>query len=188
MVGLSHGGTIAVDFTISNTGLVAGLVVVAGGLSGFYIPNPPEEDLIFFEEDKLFEAQDVEGLAQWRARVWGDGPLQTEGRAGNDIKQMLYRWCKDIAVRELNDTGGCALTEQGLEPPAEGRLSEIEVPVAIAAGMFDESSTTATMRFIGEHVKNATIKEFKSAHIVNLEMPDEFNLWLEGWLGQFTKQ
>ena len=188
VVGLSRGGAIAVDFVIANPGLAAGLVVVAGGLSGFCFVNTPEEDVIFSQEDKLLEAHDADSLAQWRARIWGDGPLQPEGRTGNNIKQMLYRWCKDLAIRELNDTGGFAITEQYIEPPAEGRLSEIEVPVAVAVGVLDESSTISAMRFISEHVKNVTMKDFNSAHMVNLELPGEFNLWLEGWLGQFARQ
>lgn len=68
------------------------------------------------------------------------------------------------------------------DPPPIARLHTIQVPTAIAWGSFDESYTTAAMQYVANHVKGATSKEFETAHMVNLEKPDEVNQWLNEWL------
>ncbi|MCJ1250601.1 hypothetical protein MMC30_007829 [Trapelia coarctata] len=185
VIGLSRGGAIAVDFAIAFPDLVCGLAVVAGGLSGFDSRNLPKEDELFAQEERLSEARDSDGLARLRVRIWGDGPLQEEGRVDYRVRQSLYTWCKDIAVREHNGTGGSAIEDEELDPPAASRLVDIAIPVAVALGTLDESSTNAAMRHITANVTCATAQEFDSAHMVNLERPDAFNAWLEAWLVQF---
>ncbi|MCJ1399853.1 hypothetical protein MMC11_003056 [Xylographa trunciseda] len=181
-VGLSMGAATCIDFAIAFPDLVCGLAVIAGGLSGSDYPNTPEEEELFSREASLMESQDVEGLANLTVHLWGDGPLQPEGRLRKEARQQLYTWCKDIAVREVNGTGGSALEDQDLDPPAAGRLSEIKIPVAVAVGTLDESSTISAMRYVSDHTENSTLKEFEAGHMVNLEHPDDFNAWLEEWL------
>lgn len=188
VIGLSHGGAIAVDFALAYPDLVCGLVLVAGGLSGFGARNVPEEDELFAQEEALSKARDLDGLARLRVRIWGDGPLQEEGRVDEKVRQKLYTWCKDIAVQEFNGTGGSALEDEELNPPAESRLVDLRIPVAVALGTLDESSTSAAMRYIAAHAEGTTLEEFDSAHMVNLELPGAFNTWLEAWLVQFEKQ
>ena len=48
--------------------------------------------------------------------------------------------------------------------------------------MYDETATTAGMKFLGDAINNAVVKEFRTAHMVNMEAPQEFNEWLETWL------
>ncbi|MCJ1436499.1 hypothetical protein MMC27_005878 [Xylographa pallens] len=182
VIGLSMGAATSIDFALAFPDLVCGLVVIAGGLSGFDHPNTPEEEDMFAREAILTESKDAEGLANLWVRLWGDGPLQPEGRLRKEARQQLYTWCKDIAARELNGTGGSAFEDQDLDPPAVGRLSEIQIPVAVAIGTLDESSTISAMRYVSNHVQVSTLKEYKAAHMVNLEYPDEFNVWLHEWL------
>ena len=184
IVGLSVGGSCAIDFTIENANLVTGLAVVAGGIWGFDAPPDPGEEQLGLEEDMLKKAKDVEGLAQLNARYWGDGPLQEEGRASAAVRNKLYDWCKDALARQLAGTGGFAIRDEVMDPPASARLSEIRVPVAVGIGKFDESSTNAAMKHLGDHVRSATVREFDAAHMVNLECPEEFNQWLEEWLNK----
>lgn len=68
------------------------------------------------------------------------------------------------------------------DPPPIARLHTIEVPTTIAWGKFDESYTTAAMKYVADQVRGATYREFETAHMVNLEQPDEVNQWLNQWL------
>jgi len=187
VIGLSRGGATAVDLVLSHPDLVCGIAVIAGGLSGFHAQNLPEEDKIFAQEESLLKAKEAESLAQLTVRIWGDGPLQKQGRSPRTLRRDLYEWCKDIAIRECNGTGGSAIASKDLEPPAVGRLADIKVPVAVALGIFDETYTTAAMRYLGENVNNSTMREFESAHMVNLECNSAFNPWLEMWLNEHEK-
>ena len=182
VIGLSRGACVAVDFAIAYPRLVAGLVTIAGGLSGFEHPNLPAEEAIFAREPQLVAAKDVEGLVDLNVRAWGDGPMQEVGRANELVREKLRIWYTDIATRECNSTGGAAIEYEVLEPPAALRLSEINVPIGVGIGILDESSTVAAMRYIGTQGKNVTVQEFDTAHMVNLEASDQFNTWLEAWL------
>ena len=181
-VGLSMGAATSIDFAIAFPDLVCGLVVIAGWLTGFDSPNTPKEEELFSRQTPLIEAKDMEGLVDLRVHLWGDGPLQPEGRLDKEVRQQLYTWCKDIAEREATGTGGSAFEDQDLDPPAVGRLSEIKTPVAVALGTLDESSTISAMRYVSDHVQASILKEYKAGHMVNLEYPDDFNVWLEEWL------
>ncbi|MCJ1411641.1 hypothetical protein MMC19_005732 [Ptychographa xylographoides] len=184
VVGLSRGGCIATDLALAHPDLVCGLAVVAAGLSGFDHPNTAEEEEMCAHEAALSESHDVNGVAACQVKYWGDGPAQKEGRLDPTIRQKLYAWCEDIAVREFNGTGGFAIREIDLDPPASGRLSQLRVPVAVAIGVLDESSTVATMEYVGTQAPDVTLHEFAAAHMVNLEVPDSFNSWLCAWLEQ----
>jgi 3-oxoadipate enol-lactonase len=185
VVGLSMGGAIAIDFTLAYPDFVCGLVTIAGGLSGFQAPNTVEEDALFARLDRMMEKKDVEDAAKLNVRIWGDGPHMEEGRLDSRVRERLYVWCKDIARRESNSTGGFVFDAEDLEPTASQRLSEIRVPVAVGIGTMDETSTIAAMRYVAEHVSNCTVQEFPAAHMVNLEHPNMFNGWLDGWLHRF---
>lgn len=182
LIGLSMGGGLALDFALVHPELVVGLAVVAGNVSGFEHPNTPEENVLFEQKAILTHAGDIEALAKLNVRIWGDGPLQEPGRLSHTVADKLYTWCLDIAARECSGEGGTALESVDLEPPASSRLREMKIPVAVAFGTYDESETTAAMRHVGTTVDGANAKEFKTAHMINLEMPEEFNAWLSQWL------
>ena len=184
LVGSSMGGGCAIDFTLQYPHLVAGLAVIAGALGGFEGVTDPKEEQLALEKLRLEKAKNIEGLALFSARFWGDGPLQKEGRAGSVTRDKLYTWGKDIAARELAGTGGFALQDEVMDPPACSRLSEIGVPVAVGIGRYDETETITAMRYVWEHTGRSTVGEFDAAHMVNVERPEEFNRWLEEWLSR----
>lgn len=185
LVGLSMGGLLALEFTTTYPESVAGLVVAAGGIRGFDAPNQPEEDRLIEEKENALESGQTDQAARLEVRFWGDGPLQKPGRLAKDVYDKLYRWCSDIAIREYRKEGGGALEQTEPDPPALSRLHEIKIPTAVAYGTYDETYTTQAMKHLASNVSNVTAKEFPAAHIINLELPDEFNDWLGGWSDKF---
>lgn len=181
VVGLSIGGAIATDFALNYPDLCSGLVVVAGGLSGFYSENTEEENEIFAQYSELKAKKDIKSLTKLDVRVWGDGPSQPEGRVSKDVASKLHAWCEQIQQWEVDGTGGFALEGADPEKPASGRLGELQIPVAVGIGLHDESSSIAAMRYLAMQTKGI-VGEFNTAHMVNLEQPKEFNKWLEMYL------
>lgn len=182
-VGLSRGGGIAIELAVAYPKLVSGLVVVAGALTGIRTSDAPEEDALWGQYFSSLKAGDVEKGASIFTRFWGDGPLVKVGRVGEDVRGKLYAWCEDITRREVNRTGGgLCIPFEGPEPPAAERLSEIRVPVAIAIGKYDETSTTDGLKVIAQKLKAKEVKEFETAHMINLEEGKEFNGWVEKYL------
>ena len=182
IIGLSRGGSHAVDFAIAHPDLCAGLAVVAGGLSGCYPSNSAEEDALLEKEAEITAAKDLDAAVDWNVHFWGDGPLQTPGRVSLEVREKLRRWCRENVSREMNGTGGFAIPFESVAPSAAERLDEIQCPIAVGIGIFDEQ-TTNSMRHIVEHSKHVTSTcEFETAHMVNLEAESQFNAWLDEWL------
>lgn len=145
-IGLSVGGSLALNYTIYFPPRVAGVVVVAGGVRGIDIPNTVEENQLLEEADKRLEAGDMEGAAEMQVRIWGDGPLQPEGRMNKTLRARMLAWNRDIAAREVARKGSGAERTMRREPAPGMMLHEIDVPVAIAYGTLDETCTTGTMK------------------------------------------
>ena len=94
------------------------------------------------------------------------------------LAQKMLAWNLDICARETSKTGGLALEVIEQEP----RLDRISIPTALGYGTYDEAETTATMKMVAEAMPHAIVKEFKAAHMINLECEEELNDWLGAWL------
>ena len=183
IIGLSRGGSHAVDFAVAYPDLCAGLVVVAGGLSGCWPPNTAAEDALCEKEAQLMADKDLEGAVDFNIHFWGDGPLQPPHRASPEVRSKLRGWCRESVSREMSGIGGFAIPFQNVTPPAAERLDDIQCPIAVAIGKFDETSTSEAMRVLAKRAKHVTsTKEFETAHMVNLEAERQFNEWLDEWL------
>ena len=55
----------------------------------------------------------------------------------------------------------------------------------VAVGKYDESSTTKAMEYVAQYVHGTTLKEFETAHMINLERPSAFNVWLDLFLQHY---
>ncbi len=181
-IGLSIGASLALGYTVSRQEVVSGAVLVSGGIGGFDHPNTEAEDRIFKLAEALIADGDVQGAANLQVRIWGDGPLQEPGRMTEPLAEQMLKWNIEICARECSKTGGLALDTVEPEKPAGKLLNTIDVPVAVAYGSLDETYTVAAMKHVGETAKSTQVKEFAAAHMVNMEMPDEFNKWLGKWL------
>lgn len=186
VIGLSRGGGIAIDFALSYPDLVSGLVLCAGGLGGFEVPNTSAEESEFDMYEKYLEQHEIESATRMLVKIWGDGPLEKQGRSSDKVQEKLYGWCKDIVAREVAGTGGSAIPYEDLQPPAAERLTQLKVKTIVAKGEYDESGTNKAMDYVHQHVQGATLKEFRAAHMINLECTSEFNNWLGAFLRQFS--
>lgn len=176
------GGGFAISLALQHPELVCGVMAVAAGLSGFDCPGDSREDAMQAEMESLTSSGEIGKATALSVHYWGDGPLQQEGRIASSIREKLHTWGLDITKREFNKTGGFAFQSVRASPPAVERLKELRVPVAVGIGMLDETATVATMEHLGKECQNATIRRFDAGHMVNLEFPNAFNEWLEGWL------
>lgn len=108
--------------------------------------------------------------------------VQEPGRFPEPLAEKMLKWNIDICSREISKTGGTSLDTVDPEKPAATMLNTIDVPVAVSYGTFDETYSIMAMKHVAEKVRGAAVKEFRAAHMVNMEFPDEFNQWLGDWL------
>ena len=170
IVGLSNGGAQALDFTLEHPEMVDGLVVVAGGVSGFEA-TPTEDELRVFKTYEELEARkDAAGLVELGVHVWCDGPFQPEGRAAESVRERL-RATMSATARDHHES----LTPSKLEPPAVERLGAMRTLTLVLLGVYDFPETNSAMELLASRVPGAEKAAFETAHMVNMEQPAQFN-------------
>jgi pimeloyl-ACP methyl ester carboxylesterase len=169
VVGLSRGGSIALDFALEFPDRVRSLIVAAGGVSGYEAAESSAE-ADFEEPELLWEAKDWARLADWETDFWAEGPGQARGRVDPAIRAQVHDWIL-TNYRAEKEEG----QPQVLDPPAAERLAQLRAPLLVMLGTLDEPGTSAAMRYLASVVPGARLEEFETAHMINLEQPDRFN-------------
>lgn len=181
ILGLSRGGQIAIDFTLEHPEMVTALIAVAAGVGGFEGPATDAEKLLFAEYERLEAAKDYETLTEFEVRVWADGPGQPAGRAAAQVRERLREMIANNYRLHHNEE----TQPRVLEPPAVGRLGEIQVPTLVIWGDLDFSDVGAAMGLLAERVSSAQRVVFPGvAHMVNMEQPERFNTVVLDFLGK----
>lgn len=170
IMGLSNGGSLALDFTLAHPEMVAALIVVAGGVSGQEQSATSAEMELFSKYTTLEENNDSAGLLDFDVHVWCDGPEQSEGRAAQTVRDQIR-----AMMTETNRNHQEKLQPQELEPPAVDRLAEVQVPTLVISGSYDFSGTNGAMDLLARGVPGAQHAIFATAHMVNMERPAAFN-------------
>jgi pimeloyl-ACP methyl ester carboxylesterase len=177
VVGFSRAGSIALDFALEYPDRVRSLVVGAGGISGFESPEAQANAATFDEAERLWEARDWDALADWEADYWATGPDQPADRVP-EVRAKVHDWVL-TNYRAEKEEG----SPQVLDPPAVGRLGELDVPLLVVIGTLDEPGTQASMRHLAASVPGARLEVWDGvAHMLNLEQPERFNTLLREFL------
>ena len=168
VLGLSMGGSIAVDFVLSYPEAVDALITVDSVLGGRQW-TPRYGALV---------------NAMWRRRRELDHQAWVEEWLRFDIfdvameKPTVAAKLRDI----ISDYSGCHLTKdigsrvRAANPPATERLGEITVPTLVIVGERDSHDFHLIADILQEGIPGARKVVFPGAgHMVNMEFPEEFN-------------
>jgi 3-oxoadipate enol-lactonase len=171
VLGTSRGGSIAVDFTLEHPDRVTALIAVASGLGGFQVEPPADEQALWDEYDRRYDAKDWDWIIDTETAFWVDGPRQPPDRVPPGVRDQVHAWIAE----SYRDHGSEEPVPDRLEPPAVHRLGEIRVPTLVMVGDLDESATVESSRRLARDIPNARLELFEGvAHMVNLEQPDRF--------------
>lgn len=135
VLGISRGGMIALDFALEFPDRTRSLVVAAGGIGGY--ESPDEADASAFEAaEKMVETKDWAGISEWETDYWAEGPGQPRGRVDPAVRAKVHDWIL-TTYRAEKEEG----QPQPLDPPAVGRLGELNTPLLVMIGTLDDSGT-----------------------------------------------
>ncbi len=160
VLGLSLGGSVAVDFTLENPDKVKALIPVASGLSGSNLKPSAKEAGIIEEMQKSGERREFEKMAQIWAKFWVDGPLRPPDSGRDKLRNRIIP--PKPSFVEV--------------PSAAGRLDEIKAPTLVIWGDQDVTTVQGGCERLVKEVPGAEKVIFEdTAHMVNWEQPEKFN-------------
>jgi 3-oxoadipate enol-lactonase len=187
MLGISRGGSVALDFALEHPQKVSSLIMVAANPSGFDHEDTDIEKIYFARDEALSATKNAEAMADLDVEMWVDGPGQNLGRADKNVRAKV----RAMTLKRYQ-TYFAAFPEEEpislpLKPHAVERLASVTVPTLIITGSLDFSYTHAAAQTMIKEVANSRhIPISDVAHMVNMEKPEEFNKEVLEFLSQFN--
>ena len=174
IMGVSGGGSLAIDFTLEHPEMVDALIPVTAGVSGY---QPSEEDMkanpevvrMFTGLNEAFEKHDIAGAVEISLELWTDGPGRLPKQAASDVRERV----REMSTRNWNRPDDEAQAETPLEPPAIKRLSQISMPTLVILGELDAPNPLESLTADIPGAKKVVMAE--TAHHPFMEKPAEFN-------------
>ena len=175
LLGLSGGGTFALDFTLEHPEKVDALILVSADPSGY---APPMTDAIQTFAGRYYGAlqhKDIAGAVEATVRFWTDGPR----RAPEQVEALARARVTTITRQQIERHGDFMAHEQHmipLEPPAINRLAEVRVPTLIVVGDEDVPEVIEAAGIVEQGIAGAQkVVIAGTAHHPQMEKPEEFN-------------
>jgi len=185
LMGVSGGGSLAIDFTLEHPEMVDALIPVTAGVSGF---QPSEEDMqkhsdvmrMYTSLNEAFEKHDIARAVEVSLELWTDGPGRLPGQAAPDVRERV----REMTTRNWkrpDDEEQAETPPVPLEPPAVGRLSKIGVPTLVILGEWDGPNPLEQLTAEIPGAKKVIMAE--TAHHPFMEKPARFNSIVLNFLG-----
>ena len=174
-VACSMGSFAVTDFALEHPERVQSLVLVSPALSGYpYEGQPPQPVLEMIEARK---AGNLQYAAELQAQIWADGPKRTSAQSNKEVHELVRQMSLDSLTLQAEVIRETAfLIEEPLNPPAMGRLGQINVPTLVIVGDLDDDSEMAIAEVLTTRIDDAHKVIIQgTAHLPNMEKPEEFN-------------
>lgn len=172
LIGISMGGSIALDFALDYPEMVAALIPVASGISG--ITSSAWLTARYAAIDAAIRAGDLDTANELELRLWVDGA----GRAPEDMDPAMRERMRamNAAVLVAESTGEQGTSVNRLDPPAVGRLGEIAAPTLVIVGTRDVPDVVEQAELLATQIPGARKAVMPGvAHLPPMEAPAEFN-------------
>jgi 3-oxoadipate enol-lactonase len=171
IVGVSLGGATALELALESPERVTALVLVGTGLAGHEWSD--EVEAFGAEEDEALGRGDVEAAITANLQMWLAGPRRPLDVIDPSVRELVAEMQRDAFVLQK---GHDDVRVVRLDPPPSQRLGEIRVPTLIVTGNEDVQDIHVIADKLGAEIpgaERATIAD--TAHLPNLERPEEFN-------------
>jgi 3-oxoadipate enol-lactonase len=185
IMGVSGGGTLAIDFTLEHPEMIDALIPVTAGVSGFrpseeVMKKHPDVVRLYTSLNEAFEKHDIARAVEISLELWTDGPGRLPEQAAPDVRERV----REMTTRNWerpDDEAQAETPPVPLEPPALGRLSQIAVPTLVILGEWDGPNPLDQLAAEIPGAKKMVMAE--TAHHPFLEKPAKFNQIVLDFLG-----
>jgi len=167
IVGLSLGGSIAIQFTVEHPEMVDALVLVGSGLVGFKWSEDDTRRIM-----KIFKSVTDKKSAVNAMEEWLKNPYMIPAMEKPNVARRVRKICLENYRALLTDS---TLGSQPKAPSIQ-RLSEITAPTLIVIGERDVPDIHGVANVLKENIVGAKKTIIEGAgHIVNMEKSEAFN-------------
>jgi pimeloyl-ACP methyl ester carboxylesterase len=176
------GGEIIIDLALENPELALSLTPVSAVPSGFELRGEPPPNLM--EMIAAMQEGNLERATELQMRIWVDGPFRRSEEVDPAVRQRAAEMNR-IPVAGATYFTADADPADPLQPPAIGRLGEIQVPTLVMAGALDDPEILRAADVLAYEIRGARKVILPgSAHVPNMEKPAEFNRAVLSFLGE----
>ena len=185
VLGMSMGGAIALNFTLTYPDRVDALILVAPGIGGYDMTSfEAEYKAIGQDIEQAVKRGDYEHASELETRIWVDGPDRTPQQVDPAVRQRVY----EMNLHNYRNTGAVEFPPlQQLEPPAITRISEVAVSTCLIIGDKDVREMLSIIEKLEQGIPGARkIVMHDVAHALNMERPEEFNRIVLDFLGSLS--
>lgn len=168
LVGSSMGGSLALDCALAHPRLVAGLVLLAPGVSGAPedAPLDPATEALWQRVEAALAEGDLTSANRFETWLWLDGPGAPEGRVGSDARELaLAMNAIVLAAGEVEHAGTSGVC-------AHPRVGEVQARTTIVVGELDVPLIVEAGRELARRIPHARLLSLPArAHLPYLEDP-----------------
>ncbi len=177
LMGVSGGGSLAIDFTLEHPEMVDALIPVTAGVSGWrpsaeIMQAHPDVARMYTDLQDAFDKHEVARAVEISLALWTDGPGRLPGQADPDVRERV----REMSTRNWerpDDEVQAETPPLPLEPPAIGRLAQIGVPTLVILGELDGPNPLEQLTAEIPGARKVVMVE--TAHHPFMEKPAEFN-------------
>lgn len=185
-IGASMGGACAVDAALQAPDRVSALGLVSSGLTGHTWPDSmlalatefvggvvPEERLAGYRTGSAVDVreEDVQAMALAQARFLVAGPTRDPADVDAQVWRDSIKMLEQIFRREWSRV---PIDEDLLDPPAVGRLGEVNVPTLVVNGRRDIPGIQALADILVDGIEDVTRVDLPdTAHNPPMERPTQ---------------
>ena len=177
IVGLSMGGNVALNFSISHSRTVLSLVVAGTG-TGYDDPAPFRERV-----DNMANGMENEGMSFMSGYLEGPARVQLKQKDPKGYETFRNYFMQHSPIGAANTFRG-VLKQRPPIYELEHKLRNLNIPTLVITGDEDDSCIQPAL-FMSKKIPSAGLAVFpRSGHAVNLEEPALFNRILMDFLIQ----
>src|SRR5215208_7211486 len=176
LAGLSLGGRVALDFTLTHPDRLGALVLAGSGLGGFEWSK--ELASVMGREDDLLDAGDLDGATELMLETWVAGPRRALEDVDPGLRSTIAAMQREAYEVLLRAYSGPEQPGPGaaLDPPASDRLGEVRAPTLVLVGDEEVDDVVDIAEILAHGIQGAEQAVIPgAAHMLNLERPADFD-------------